>query len=141
LHVFGSSDTAVAADEIADTVDEAWYGDEPPQVERPGDGWSRLTIELPEAGRPIVLHRDIGGASVTTMVDEQLAEHPDLPAAVADRLRRTSQVISLEIFPETVDDDGWELLDVLQSVLARRIDGLVVTDDGVYDERLQRLGP
>jgi hypothetical protein len=46
-------------------------------------------------------------------------------------------VIGIELWPETLDDDAWELLDIVQSFIARTLDGLLVTDDGVYDAGMQ----
>lgn len=141
LYVFATSDAAVLPREIAEAADEAWYGDDDLDIETPKVAGALLAIRLPGKNRPITVHAETNLTAVSTMVDEQLDEHEDVPPAVADRLRSSRQVVSIELFPEAVDDDGWELLDVLQSSLARRLEGLVVTDDGIFDATLHKIAP
>ena len=141
LHVFGSVAAGVEPDAIADTAEEAWYGDDDLEVVRAPAKGILLTITPPGKSRPISVEAETDPGRVDTMVREQLDEHEQTPPDVAEKLQRTRQVISIEIFPETIDDEGWELLDVLQSWLARELKGFVVTDDGIYDSGLQQLAP
>lgn len=145
LHVFAKSGQDVDPEALAETARTAWYGEGSVTTEHDGGhdrpDWRRMVITLPGASRPITLHRDNGTDTVSTMRDEQLTERDGAPEQVVQRLRDTRQVLSFEVFPEALDDDGWELLDVLESHLARTLDGLVITDDGVYDQDLQLLAP
>lgn len=75
------------------------------------------------------------------MIDEELEERDELPDEVAEKLRSTAQVISFEVFPKRFDDDAWEVVDAMEASMARALDGLVVTDDGVYDAQLRLLAP
>lgn len=45
------------------------------------------------------------------------------------------------MFPESLDDDGWELMDVLKSAVARHYDGLVVIEDGIFDAEMTKVSP
>ena len=139
LHVFATSESAVRAQDLADTADEAWYGDDDIDVDLGGAPERILTITPPGKDRPITVSVETEPARVAMMVGEQIDEHDGIPDSVAEKLRRTRQVVSIEIFPDRVDDDVWEMLDVLQAYLARELDGLVVTDDGVYDAGLQKI--
>jgi len=140
LHVFGTLETVVSASELAKIAEEAWYGDDDLKVATDTDG-VLLTIALPRGGRPISVQSETDPERVRTMVDEQLDEHEGTPSDVEGQLLRTLQVVSIELFPEAVDDNGWELLDVVQAWLARELEGLVVTDDGIYDSALKKVAP
>lgn len=141
LSIFAASGALPSAADLRSVAEDAWYGDETLSF-GPGAGRGGiLTVRLPDAGRPITVSAESDPATVAVMVDEQLSERDAVPADVVEQLRRTRQVVSLEIDPDSVDDDGWELLDVLQSWLARELDGLVVVDDGIYDSGLHRLTP
>jgi hypothetical protein len=139
LHVFATSESSVPPQDLADAADEAWYGDDELEFDLGGAPERILTITPPRNDRPITVAAETEPSRVATMVGEQIDEHDGLPDSVAGKLRRTRQVVSIEIFPDRVDDDVWEMLDVLQAYLARQLDGLVVTDDGVYDAGLQKI--
>jgi hypothetical protein len=153
LHVFAASAEDFPADELTDVATSSWYGDgelgvregadstDSADSTEAADGGHWLLLDLPGAGRrPIAVLRDTDPSTVSAAVDEELAERDDVPAELAAALHRTRQIVSFEIAPDEMDSDAWELLDVLQSVLARRLDGLVLAEDGIYDAELQRLG-
>lgn len=141
LHVFGSVATSVEPSAIAEVAEDAWYGDDELQIITKVSNGSLVTITPVGKSRPISVLSETDPERVNMMVEEQLDEHKETPPDVSERLQRTRQVISIELFPETIDDNGWELLDVLQSWLARELKGFVVSDDGIYDSGLQRLAP
>lgn len=139
LHVFASSDKEIDPAEVTLTARTSWYGEGSVTTEDDGAGWRRIVVTIPGAAKPIVLLRDTDPDTVSVLRDEQLAEHDDAPQPVLDRLRSARQVLSFEVFPETLDDDGWELLDILESYLARELDGVIVAEDAIYDADLQPL--
>ncbi|MEU1587019.1 hypothetical protein [Micromonospora sp. NPDC005710] len=142
-NIFCRSDAPLTASQIAESADESWYGDgDPSFTPPPGDdlAWRRLEMRLPGIRRPIIFLRDAGSAETRFYVDAALEEPPGaLPPEVADQIRATRQIIGIELWPETLDDDAWELLDIVQAFIARTLDGLLVTEDGVYDAGLQPL--
>ncbi|RKR87027.1 hypothetical protein BDK92_1299 [Micromonospora pisi] len=142
-NIFCTSDARLTPSEIAERADETWYGDgEPSYSPQPGDdpAWRRLEMRLPGIGRPIVFLRNVGAEETQLYVDEALAEPPaPLPPEVAQRIRATRQIVGIELWPESLNDDAWELLDLVQSFIASTLDGLLVTGDGVYDAGLQPI--
>ncbi|MBC6460145.1 hypothetical protein [Actinomadura sp. HBU206391] len=138
--IFCTSDAPLIPAEIAERAGETWYGDgEPAFIPDAGDdpAWRRLEMRLPGIRRPIVFLRNVGPDETRIYVDQALEEAPGfLPPEVTRRLRATRQIIGIELWPETLDDDAWELLDLVQSFIATTLDGLLVTGDGVYDQRL-----
>lgn len=141
LSVFAASGAVPTAADLRSVAEDAWYGDDDLSF-GPGAGRGGiLTVRLPDARRAIAVGVETDPAKVAVMVDEQLDERDAVPPGVVEQLRRTRQVVSLEFDPDSFDDDGWELLDVLQSWLARELEGLVVVDDGIYDSGLHLLAP
>ena len=139
LAVFAASSRTLTADDVRGIAEDAWYGEADLAFGAGSGGSVLLTVHLPGGGRPVVVTIEADPAVVTVMVAEQLEEHDATPPDVARRLRATRQVVSFEVDLGPVDDDAWGLVDVVQAWLARELDGLVVTDDGIYDVDLRRL--
>lgn len=142
-NIFCASDAAITRLELAEYAVDGWYGDgEPAFSPDPSDdsdaSWDEMQMRLPGILRPIVFLHDLDRATITELVDEAISERR-MPEEVAARLRTTQQVIGLDLAPDTLDDDAWELLDQIQAYVATRLDGILVTGDGVYDNNLQHL--
>jgi hypothetical protein len=66
-----------------------------------------------------------------------------------NRLQSTRQVIGIELAPDLFTNDAWEMVGIVQSLIATKLDGILITHDGVYDAKLRlsqaapstRLGP
>ncbi|GIG21424.1 hypothetical protein Cch01nite_21480 [Cellulomonas chitinilytica] len=140
LHVFARSGAALDVDAVAEAAEMAWTGDDPLELDHETDGDQVLRISVPGAGRPITV-LVASAEMVKDMVDEVLEEHDQAPEKVVEQIRATKQVVSFEVFPERLDDDGWEVVDAMEMSVARALDGLVVTDDGIYDAHLKQLAP
>ncbi|HEY0641230.1 MAG TPA: hypothetical protein VGD67_26680 [Pseudonocardiaceae bacterium] len=141
------SGDAPARAALADFAEESWYEDEPLEfapgrgaTDQGGTDGTVLEIRLPGRDRPVVVRRDTAADAVAELVREAVEE---LGGNLTDDLRTaiegTRQVIGIEFFPETLDEDGWELLDTITAHLARELDGLVMADDGLYDRELEKL--
>ena len=146
LSVFCRSAGVLTRAELAEFCDDGWYEDEDLTFDPPaGDealaavDWSRLDIIVPGQPRPISVTRDVGDA-VTPYVTEAIDEIADAaPAAIVEHLRATAQILAFEVAPDRLGDNEWELLDSLEAWIAQRFDGIVVTDDGIYDKDLTVL--
>ncbi|WP_033344965.1 hypothetical protein [Catenuloplanes japonicus] len=142
-NVFCASPAALSRTDLAGRIEDAWYGDGEPAFAPVPDtdpAWQRLEVRLPGIGRPIVFLHDTGVAEIGELVDEAAGAPPTpLRPETAERLRGTRQIIGIEIMPDGLDDDAWEMLDLVQAFIARELDGLLFTPDGVYDARLQRI--
>ncbi|WP_033339582.1 hypothetical protein [Catenuloplanes japonicus] len=140
-NIFCASATSLSRADIADALQGAWYGDgEPTFVPSPDTtaGWQRLEARLPGIGRPVTFLRDSDSAAIGELVSEAIGSPPvPLRPETADRLRDTRQIIGIEFMPDGFDDDAWEMLDIVQAFIARQLDGLLFTSDGVYDAQLQ----
>lgn len=143
-HIFCRADATLPRAELAEHITDAWYGDGSPNITSASTGGTawQLSVELPGAPpRRIDLLLDSAQEVVAELVGEFLDEHrAQLPREVTDVLRDSRQVVSIGLKPDLLDDDAWELLDVTEAFIARRLDGVVaIADDGVYDRDLQRL--
>lgn len=141
LHVFAASSKVVKPEDVAEAADEAWTGEGDVRFETPTGPDQLLAIWLPGRNRPVIVYVDRDPDGVVETVEEQLEEHDEASPEITGRLRETRQVISIEVFPDTMDSDSWEMVDVVEASLARQFDGLVVTSDGIYDAALQRVAP
>ncbi|MCA1702446.1 MAG: hypothetical protein LC808_03935 [Actinobacteria bacterium] len=146
-NVFGRSANNISRSELGNFAIESWYGDDPLSFSPSLDDkdidsaeWTTFEAILPGKKRPIVFHRDVEQSTIDEMVNETLEElGEDAPAAIRNQLTGIRQVIGVEFFPEELDDDSWEMLDLILAFLARKIDGLIGADDGIYDKELKKL--
>lgn len=141
LHVFATSGDALDVDAVAEAAEVAWTGDDDLDVDHERSGDRVLRVTVPGAGRPVSVHVEKEAGKVATMVDEALEQHDEASPKVVEKLRATTQVVSFEVFPDRLDDDGWEVVDGMEMTVARSLSGLVVTDDGIYDAHLKQLAP
>ena len=145
VNVFCVKGDALSVPEIEELVQDAWLGEEDPVINvvtehGDGGGWATLEVWLPELERPVVLYRDTGEEDIADFVAEVSEMAPaEALVALRARLDRTRQVVGLELHPEFLDDDAWEFVAVLEGVVARRLEGLIVSDEGAYDENLELL--
>lgn len=142
-NIFCASDAPISRRDIAEYAVDGWYGDgEPMFSPDPSDdddaGWASMQMRLPGVAKPVIFQHDVDAATISELVAEAIAEHR-VTEETAGRLRASRQIIGIELFPETLDDDAWELLDQIQAFTATRLNGILVTADGVYDNNLQHL--
>ncbi|WP_109527973.1 hypothetical protein [Nocardia aurea] len=127
-------------------MEEFWYEDAPivfrpsefdPEIDDPN--WLELVLNFPGVDRPVALSRLSAGKLLSDLIDDIRSEIESVPVDVADHLDDVSSVIGIEIFPETLDEDLWEFLDLLEAFLAAKLSGIIATDDGIYDEKLKLI--
>jgi hypothetical protein len=142
-NIFCASDAAVSRLDIAEFARDGWYGDgkptfSPDPIDDRTASWDELRMRLPGIARPVIFMHDLDPAVMAELANEAITER-SVPPEIAQRLRATTRVIGIELWPETLDDDAWELLDQVQAYIATRLDGILVAGDGIYDNNLQRL--
>lgn len=144
-NIFCRSSDPLMRQEISIKIPEFWYGDGSPGLSFSGGDsgspdWRKGSIILPTTHRPITVTWDEDRAVIAELVDEVIDKFgANLPAGVVEHLRNCQEVLGIEIFPEDLDEDSWEFLDLVQAFFARRLDGLVVAGDGIYDQALKQL--
>jgi hypothetical protein len=142
--IFCTSGATLTRLEIATYVSEAWYGDGDPTFQPTPDdspAWDRLEVSLPGVARPVVFLNDTDPQVVRTYATEVLQEAPVPPAPpIVAQLDRARRVIGIELAPDVLTDDAWELLDIVQSLIAVKLDGILVTHDAIYDAQLRPIG-
>ncbi|MDQ3640861.1 MAG: hypothetical protein M3450_05165 [Actinomycetota bacterium] len=151
LRVFGQAHRIVNRTEIADSLSEGVYFDEPLTVEvadvpgeRVDDEWTVLHIRYHAARRPIILHMTTGGPlfgeEVTEAIEALAVISSPRTADLVCRLSGTSIIYAFEVDERNLTEDAWGLVDALEAYLARRCEGIVYApDDGFFDADLNRL--
>ncbi len=115
------------------------------ELERPD--WPELRVIYSSSRRPVIFHANYRDPIVTTEVDEVLellAKKGPFPE-VERLLREVVQVFAIEINPDGLLDEVWQMLDAVEAHVASELDGLIyVPDEGFYDKGLKKvvnLGP
>ncbi|BEK85121.1 hypothetical protein [Nocardia seriolae] len=132
--------------EIVSGTEEFWYEDAPivfapsevdSEIDDPS--WAVLRLTFPGVDRPVAITRFDTGKLISDLISDIRSEIESIPSDVANHLDNVSAVISIEVFPETLNDDLWEFLDLVESFLATKLNGIIATDDGIYDEKLKLI--
>ncbi|OLB81730.1 MAG: hypothetical protein AUI14_02500 [Actinobacteria bacterium 13_2_20CM_2_71_6] len=141
-NIFCRSADPFSRADLAVFVSESWYGDGDPRFEPGRDDvadWDRLTVTLPGVARPLLFLHDTRPEDVQEMVQEAVEKLGGKAQSVLDHLRETVQMIGVELSPTAMTEDAWEMLDIVQAKICRRLDGIVFAPDGVYDKDLQLI--
>jgi hypothetical protein len=121
--------------ELAGWIFEAAAFDEMPRLDPPGGNARAFEVIYDERKRPLQLVHVSGerlAARVNELIDEA-EEACDDPALIA-RLRDTAQAISIEIDEVGATEEAWELLEDLDTRIARELDGVIhVPGEAVQD--------
>jgi hypothetical protein len=152
IRIFCRVPSVVTRREIAEFVLEGSYFDPPPEfeptldaLEDTDDTWNTFLVHYGVDRRPLVLTRDIAGDLLRRETEELVfilkrSRQSAGQKAVLEHLQNTTQVISIELDRDKLPKDAWEMLDNLESYLAKRLTGLVYAPDGgFFDEGLRRV--
>jgi hypothetical protein len=141
--VFCASESVPPGKLFAHWMIETVAFDETPQFDPPFDDleegdWSAIGVIYDEAKRPIQFIRYTGnecrehvGAAIETLRDRGFfGERPDL----VERLQGIRQAIVIEFDELLAHEDVWEFLDIIETRLARELDGMIFNaDEGFFD--------
>jgi len=136
--------------QIAEFVEEGSFFDPVPRFDPAPDTpeseapqWGSFTLHYQDGRRPIRFERNLRDELLKEELDELLfilerSKKTKTQQEMLERLRETQQVIGIEVDREALTDDGWEMLDAVESFLATRCDGIVyVPDEGFFDANLR----
>ncbi len=140
--IFCLRDELLPRSELETLVWEAWQGEGDPAIApaQDGEAWQWLQLRLPGVASPLTFVRDLDQGDITAHVNEAIEEAATpLPPAVTNHLQQVRQSIGIELKPDRLTDDAWELLDNVQSHLATHLDGILLACGEYFDNQLQRI--
>jgi hypothetical protein len=147
------SERSIPRRTLYDFLWEGIYFDRTPNFDPPRESpeaaspdWAVFSVEYAPGKQPILFFRHTGeDPSVRENVDEAIekleangeaAHHPDL----VERLRRTRQIISIEVDELGAPDEVFQMLDALEPYLAQQLDGIsYISGAGFYDANNQLI--
>jgi hypothetical protein len=152
LRIFCRSSTPITRKEVAEFIKEGVYFDTQPRFEPPPNApeaqdasWDSMKVHYQEGKRPVVFFRDASNEMLEEEIEERVEAFKDGNVSnrqkkIIERLEGSNQVIAIELSPEQLSDDCWEMLDNLQVYLAGKYDGIIYAPgEGYYDADLQPL--
>jgi hypothetical protein len=115
-------------------------------VKSAGGGWIDFGISSGEQRPRIALTRNV---AADTIFSSELSEIREALLAPVVNVRTTEvlayldgakQLIALDVVIEKITDDDWEMLDCLESHIAKHYDGIIYADaEGFYDNSLNLI--
>lgn len=152
IYVFCQGESPISAREIIGFIDEGAYFEpsptfrlEPASAQADDASWTEMKIEYKARKRPVILQRESRAEEFMEEVEEAIEalhtfklakKHEDLVA----RLKGTRQLIVFELDARGTTEECWEMVDNLESWIARERNGLIyVAGEGFYDAELQPI--
>jgi hypothetical protein len=134
---------------MAEFILEGEYFDQPeftPAAESPEAGtenWDSLALSY-EAGRqPIIFTLDGGNTKEDLEQLLFLLEHSRKSKPqqeVLQRIREAAKIVSIKADPEQLTDDAWEMLNGVEALVARKLDGIIYDPDtGFHDKNVKQF--
>lgn len=153
IHVFCQDRRPVSAAEIAGFISEGCYFARPAEIGRvplsAGQdddlAWSEMLIVYAAGRRPVVLQREGRMEELAREAAEAIGELETGNAMASRRrllsdLEQARQLFAIELDDRNLTEDCWEMVDGLQSWIARERKGVIyVAGEGLYDADLQRV--
>jgi hypothetical protein len=138
--------------QIGEWIEEGIYFDHTPEFDPPLNSaeagapeWDRLVIRYAAAKRPVVLVRSRAttGIEEKEEIEEEIDEDfvlPPLDSVLKNRIVEARQVFILDVNPESLTEEAWDMCDSIERFIASRCDGLIwAGGDGLFDANLQRV--
>lgn len=151
INIFCQKEDPLHVSEIIDFIEEGVFFDTDPSFSvQPVSGdkddalWTELIIEYEADKRPVILHRESRSERLTEDIEEAIEELQGRGldkkhATLVTHLKNTKQLFIFELGLEPTED-CWEMVDNLQSWIAREFMGLIyVPAEGFYNAGLNRI--
>ena len=156
LRVFCQDSKLLKTDKIIDFINQGYFFEQLPDFKIKNTianaeeiNWETITVLYDRTKRPVRIERIIDAELIQQEVLEIINHlkgsnfnpQPDLIYKLATsiyKLATSKQVIVLEVDPVGLTDAGWEMLDCLESYLAKNLSGLIYApDQGFFDSNLK----
>jgi hypothetical protein len=149
IYVLCRSEKPITYAELEDVMGHMGWLDQPAKFDPPLDerngtdpSWRSFRVEYRSDQRPIVIRHSITKEEMEPAfsdIREKLEDvEPAAAAPIAAWLDATKRMVELEI-PGDPPQDVWEMLDAAETFLARERDGIIVSDEGVFDGELNQI--
>jgi hypothetical protein len=138
--------------QIGEWIEEGIYFDHTPEFDPPLNSaeasapeWDSFVIRYAAAKRPVVVvrHGATAGIEEKEEIEEEIEEQfvwPPLDSVLKNRIVEAKQVFILDVNPDSLTAEAWEMCDSIERFIANRCDGLIwAKDDGIFDANLQRV--
>src|SRR5260370_42123435 len=138
--------------QIGDWIEEGIYFDHAPGLDPPLNSeeasaveWASFVIRYAAAkGRVVVVRSGpTAGIGEKQEIEEEIEEEfglPPLDSVLKNRIVEAKQVFILDVNPDSLTEEAWEMCDSIERFIASRCDGLIwAKDDGIFDANLQRV--
>ena len=156
IRVFCRSDRSITRQEIIDFIlrgalidKKPTFDPAPKSPEAANPTWHSLELRPAPSDsggpspEPVVIERIVEKAMMDAIKEEGLDELTKIKSeanrkAVDDLIRTTKQVIHIDL-GDGPPEDVWEAIDAVEMLFARELDGVIESNEGFYDARLQLI--
>jgi hypothetical protein len=152
IRIICTKSRVITRRELANFIIEGAYFDNEPRfrptpesTESADEAWGSLVVHYDPERRPIEFERNAADAVHRQEIEEllfilEVSKDTKIKRRIQEHLKDTKQIYAIEINPDGLTDDCWEMLDNVESFIAREVGGIIYTsDEGFYDENLQRI--
>ncbi|MBC7796533.1 MAG: hypothetical protein H7Z37_06655 [Pyrinomonadaceae bacterium] len=106
--------------------------------------WNTLEVQYQKGKKPIIIERYTEDIIVFTEICSEklvsIKESGDKDFAEFERcVTKTKQIFVLAFDAVSIDEDCWAMLDSLESFITGKLEGMIFSDEGIYNEKLKRV--
>lgn len=123
-------DEEITRQQVEEAVVDGVFFAETPRFEPPlgsteahDPKWETLVIRYSGAKRPVVVIRTGPIVDIDEIIEEDFGSRP-LDSTLQRRLVEARQVFILDVNPDSLTDEAWEMCDFIEHFIANRCDGL-----------------
>src|SRR5260370_31213817 len=132
--------------QIGEWIEEGIYFDHTPEFDPPLNSaeasaleWDSFVIRYAAAKRPVVVVRSgpTAGIGEKQEIEEEIEEEfglPPLDSVLKNRIVEAKQVFILDVNPDSLTEEAWEMCDSIERFIASRCDGLIWAKDAAISD-------
>ena len=150
IEILCRSDAKLSQKNLAEFIIEGVYFAEAPTFSQDiltygedSNDFRILEVHYKTGKKPVLIERYAADTNLfAEIVEEKKLIFESAKTAsrnITDEIKNAAQVLCISFDEESVDDEVWLMLDCVEAFICRTLDGLIFTDDGVFDQSLQQI--
>ena len=139
-------DLSLTRQQIGEAIQDGVFFEDDPEFDPPlgtaeasAVEWDTFQIRYAAAKRPVVIFQYGALRGIEGDIEEEFVT-PPLDPALRRSIIDAKQVFTLDVNPDGLTEEAWEMCDFIEHFIASRCDGLIwAPGDGIFDAKLQPI--
>ena len=148
IYIFCQDDKTINFKDIAEFIKDGWHFDECPEFNIGEEDF--IEIKYDPNLRPISIELFDDSQMVEEIKQESCEFYIDrikstslieqeLKNTIANKIKLTTNIYKIEFSWANLSEDCWNMMVSVETFLANKKKGIILADEGIYDENLQLI--